>query len=99
MKKKICHSILQSGEDYTSAVPSIPVDELRHPGGDVGAGTGDHRSGNGRRCGEENARWRRRDVRKYNLFFLSGDVGFREEKYARIVSVVSRSLVTQVLLA
>ena len=99
MKKKSCCSILQSGEDYTSAVPSIPVDELRHPGGDVSAGTGDHRGGNRRRCGVENARRRRRDVRKFNLFFLSGDVGSREGEYARIVSVVSRSFVTQVPLA
>ena len=96
MKKKSCCSILQSGEDYTSAVPSIPVDELRHPGGDVSAGMRDHRCGDRRRCGVENVRRRRRDVRKHNLFLFRVDVEFRGRKYAEIISAVSRSRVTQV---
>ena len=43
------HSILQSGEDDTGAVPPIPVDEVRHLGSDVVARAGDHRGGDRRR--------------------------------------------------
>ena len=97
MKKKNRHSILQSGEDDTGAVPPIPVDEVRHLGSDVVARAGDHRGGD-RRRGDvvENARRRRTDVRKFNLFYPIGEVGSREGEYARYDTEVSRKLLSQV---
>ena len=97
MKKKNRHSILQSGEDDAGAVPPIPVDEVRHLGSDVVGRAGDHRSGNRRRLEVvKNARRRRADVRKLNLFFPISDVGSREGEYAWFVTEVSRNLLSQV---
>ena len=96
-KKLKFHSILQPGKDDTSAVPPLPDDEVRQLRSDVVAGAGDHRSGNGRRwVVVEDARRRRADAWKFNLFTLISDVGSREGEYVWFVTEISRKLPSRV---